>query len=69
MIGQITRTGQLTLEPESRTEEYALMQWFGQACDGAVSLSVKMPGLELGPQPVELKSVPMENDDDHEESK
>ena len=69
MIGYINRTGQLTLQPETTTEEYALMQWFGEACDGTVSMSVKMTGLELGPQPVELKSMPRENDDGDEEGK
>ena len=75
MRAYISRGGRLTLVPETETEEYAALKWYDEACkrrhpeedlDRRVKFCVEMQGLTVGPQPVDLIAVPMENDDDDE---
>lgn len=61
MRALIERDGTFVILPERDTEEYALMKWYQQACDGEVKLVIEMEqgqntgALTLGPQIMKLE--------------
>ena len=63
MLANITMDGTLVITTQFPVEEYVLVKWYQDACDGKTQLRLEVNTMEgegnltLGPQQVELKAL------------